>query len=121
MAGLTLVADAVLRGNSRSKPQPDWRKMRHGRLFRMNRDGCKTTAYILRHDESGSGREKGVDIRIALDLIRLTLNQKMDVAQVFSKDQDFAEVASELRLTNKKNWLFCGDCFGVSEKRTCLQ
>ena len=90
--------------------------MRHGRLPRMNRDGCKTTAHILRYDESGSGREKRTDIRIALDLIRLTLNQKMDVALVFSKDQDFAEVASGLRLINKKTWLFCADCIGVSEK-----
>ena len=45
-------------------------KMWHRRLLRMNRDGCKTTARILRYDESGRGREKGIDIRIALDLIR---------------------------------------------------
>ena len=68
-------------------------KMWHRRLLRMNRDGCKTTAHILRYDEFGSGHEKGVDIRIAPDLIRLTLNHKMDAALVFSKDQDFAEVA----------------------------
>ena len=49
----------------------------------MNRDGCKTTARILRYDEPGRGREKGIDIRIGLDLIRLTLNQHMDVALVF--------------------------------------
>ncbi|MGB2249864.1 MAG: NYN domain-containing protein [Candidatus Puniceispirillaceae bacterium] len=81
-------------------------KMWHRRLLRMNRDGCKTTARILRYDESGRGREKGIDIRIALDLIRLTLNQHMDVALVFSQDQDFAEVASELRLINKKTGYF---------------
>ena len=80
--------------------------MRHGRLLHMNRDRGKTTAHILRYGGSGSGREKGIDIRIALNLIRLTLNQKMDVALVFSKDQDLVEVASELRLINKKTGYF---------------
>ena len=82
--------------------------MWNGRLLRLNHDECKKTLRIIRYNGSGRGREKGIDIRIALDLIRLTLNQQMDVALVFSQDQDFAEVASELRLINKKLAILCG-------------
>jgi hypothetical protein len=37
-------------------------------------------------------REKGIDIRIALDCIRMTSKQELDVAVVFSQDQDLAEI-----------------------------
>lgn len=41
--------------------------------------------------------EKGIDVRIALDVIRLARQRKYDVAVIVSQDQDFAEVASEIR------------------------
>jgi hypothetical protein len=40
--------------------------------------------------------EKGVDVRISIDIIRLALNNMYDVALLFSQDQDLSEVASEL-------------------------
>ena len=80
--------------------------MWHHRSLSINRDRCKTTAHILRYDVSGRGREKGIDIRIALDLIRLPPNQQMDVALVFAWDHDFAEVEPELRSINKKTGYF---------------
>jgi uncharacterized LabA/DUF88 family protein len=38
---------------------------------------------------NSAGQEKGVDVRIAVDLIRLTYEQKYDVAMIFSQDWDF--------------------------------
>ena len=68
----------------------------------MNRDECKTTAQISLYDDSDRGQEIVIDTHMAQDLIRLTLNQQMDMVLVFSHDQDFAEVASELRVISIK-------------------
>lgn len=43
------------------------------------------------------GDEKGIDVRIALDIIRLANENAYDVALVFCRDQDLSEVAVELR------------------------
>jgi uncharacterized LabA/DUF88 family protein len=52
-------------------------------------DGCVLTRRI--------GEEKGIDVRIAVDLIRRTYDQDMDVAIVFSQDQDLAEATQEAK------------------------
>ncbi len=44
-----------------------------------------------------AGEEKGIDVRIALDVIAGARNRLYDVAIVFSQDQDLAEVATEIR------------------------
>jgi uncharacterized LabA/DUF88 family protein len=41
--------------------------------------------------------EKGIDVRLALDVVRLTLGNQLDVAILFSQDQDLSELASEIR------------------------
>lgn len=43
------------------------------------------------------GREKGIDIRIALDIVSTARQRRFDVALIFSQDQDFSEVADEVR------------------------
>lgn len=43
------------------------------------------------------GQEKGVDVRLALDVVRLAHRKAYDVAIVFSQDQDLSEVADEVR------------------------
>ena len=42
------------------------------------------------------GSEKGIDVRIALDVIRLAVGNEYDVAVVFSQDQDLSEAADEI-------------------------
>jgi uncharacterized LabA/DUF88 family protein len=42
------------------------------------------------------GEEKGIDIRIALDVISLARESKYDVAIIFSQDQDLSEVVDEV-------------------------
>jgi uncharacterized LabA/DUF88 family protein len=43
------------------------------------------------------GQEKGIDIRIALDVVRMARENQYDVALIFSQDQDLSEVADEVR------------------------
>lgn len=49
-----------------------------------------------------AGEEKGVDVRIALDTIRLARNKEYDVAVLFSQDQDLSEAAEEIRTIAKQ-------------------
>jgi hypothetical protein len=43
------------------------------------------------------GDEKGIDVRLAIDVIRLANKSQYDVAVVFSRDQDLSEVADEIK------------------------
>jgi len=43
------------------------------------------------------GHEKGVDVQIALDIIRLAHDQVFDIAVIFSQDQDLTGVAGQVR------------------------
>ena len=62
------------------------------------------------------GHEKGVDIRLALDVVRLALDGAFDVALLFSQDQDLSEVADEIRQISKRHgiWLKVASSFPVS-------
>lgn len=53
------------------------------------------------------GDEKGIDVRIALDVIRLAHKGEYDVALLFCRDQDLSEVAAEIRtIAGEQNrWL----------------
>lgn len=43
------------------------------------------------------GQEKGIDVRIALDMVRLARENAYDVALLFSQDQDLSEAVDEVR------------------------
>jgi hypothetical protein len=53
------------------------------------------------------GQEKGIDVRIALDVVRLAHRRHYDIALVFSQDQDLSEVAEEVRVIAREQnrWL----------------
>lgn len=54
-----------------------------------------------------SGEEKGIDVRLALDVIRMAHRREYDVALIFSQDQDLAEVAAEIRAiaAEQQRWI----------------
>jgi uncharacterized LabA/DUF88 family protein len=62
------------------------------------------------------GQEKGVDVRLALDIIGAAYQQTADVLLVFSQDQDLSEVADEIRQisANQNRWLKIACAFPVS-------
>lgn len=61
--------------------------------------------------------EKGVDVRLALDLIRLAFADRFDVAIVFSQDQDYSEAAKEIRAISKaaNRWIKVASAFPSSQ------
>ena len=42
-------------------------------------------------------QEKGIDLRLGLDVVRLARVRQLDVAVIFSQDQDLAEVVKEVK------------------------
>ncbi len=66
------------------------------------------------------GEEKGIDVRIALDIIRLAHRGEYDVALVFSQDQDLAEAAEELRVIAREQgrWIRIASAFPVAPQST---
>jgi uncharacterized LabA/DUF88 family protein len=61
--------------------------------------------------------EKGVDVRIAIDLIRLAFANRFDVAIIFSQDQDLSEVSKEIRSISSaaKRWIKVVSAFPSSD------
>jgi uncharacterized LabA/DUF88 family protein len=53
------------------------------------------------------GQEKGIDVRLALDILSLAHRKAYDVALVMSQDQDLSEVADDLRVLAREQvrWL----------------
>lgn len=91
-----------------------WNKFWTGKLAVMGRQGVRVFSRPLRYRNrvvqlpNGSkhsflaGEEKGVDVRIALDTIRLARNNEYDVAVLFSQDQDLSEAVEEIRTIAKQ-------------------
>ena len=62
------------------------------------------------------GSEKGTDVRLAIDIIRLAHRGAFDVALVLSQDQDLSEVAEEIRVIAKEQnrWISIASAFPSS-------
>lgn len=62
------------------------------------------------------GQEKGIDVRIAIDIIRLAHDKLYDVALIFSQDQDLSEIAEEIRkiAAEQKRWIKVVSAFPIS-------
>jgi uncharacterized LabA/DUF88 family protein len=65
------------------------------------------------------GQEKGIDIRIALDIVRSVRQNLCDVALVFSQDEDLSEVADEVRalVREQDRWVKIATAFPDSPTR----
>ena len=63
-----------------------------------------------------TGEEKGIDVRIALDVVRMAHRREYDVALVFSQDQDLSEVADEIRVIagEQQRWIKMACAFPLS-------
>jgi uncharacterized LabA/DUF88 family protein len=63
-----------------------------------------------------AGEEKGIDVRIALDIVRMGHHGGYDVALVFSQDQDLSEVAEEVRTIAREQgrWLKMACAYPIS-------
>ena len=75
--------------------------------FHKNADTRVSVFTTPLHYNNDVPSEKGVDIRIALDLVRAARLGRCDVAVLFSRDTDFAEAAKEIRAIahEKQRWI----------------
>jgi len=106
-----------------------WHNFWSKKLSYMGRMGIKIFSRPLRYHNkdwtcpscnkiytSLVGHEKGVDVRIALDIIRLAHQKTYDVGIIFSQDQDLSEVADEVRRISaeQNRWIKLVSVFPVS-------
>lgn len=99
---------------------PMWYEYWQNRFLAMRRAGISVTWRPLRYDIENeilpggatrerviSQQEKGIDLRIGLDVVRMARLGQLDVAIIFSQDQDLAEVADEIRYIarSENRWL----------------
>lgn len=105
-----------------------WNHFWIAKLLMMSRQGVVTFSRPLRYRNKIvtlpdgreysilSGEEKGIDVRIAIDVIRMAHRNEYDVAVIFSQDQDLSEVAKELRVIarEKDRWLKVASAFPFS-------
>ena len=87
---------------------PRWHDYWTRRLTAMHRAGINVTKRYLRYHEEEKElpdgttetvyvpREKGIDLRLALDVVRMARTNQFDAALIFSQDQDLAEMVDEV-------------------------
>jgi uncharacterized LabA/DUF88 family protein len=68
-------------------------------------DGTEHTALV--------GREKGIDVRLALDLVTLAIDGHYDVGLILSQDQDLSEAVEDVKLIarQKGQWVWLASAF----------
>lgn len=62
------------------------------------------------------GQEKGVDIRIALDIVRMARERDYDACLIFSQDQDLTEAVDEIKhiAVSENRWIKVACAFPTS-------
>jgi uncharacterized LabA/DUF88 family protein len=93
---------------------PEWHNFWSQKLLshKMRDPRVSTFTSPLRYT-NGVPREKGIDIRIALDLVKTVRKDESDVVVIFSQDSDFTEVAREIReIAKERNrWIKIASAF----------
>lgn len=127
-AGWGLVQTRFYTGIPDPSDNPFWHHFWSAKMAVMGREGIHVFSRSLRYHNKtvklpdGSpftflaGEEKGIDIRIALDIIRMAHRNEYDVAIIFSQDQDLSEVAEEIRMIAREQdrWIKAACVFPFS-------
>jgi len=104
---------------------PAWHHFWSAKKLTMIRAGVHVYSRPLRYRNKGIklpngtlhtflvAEEKGIDVRLALDIINLAHKREYDVALVLSQDQDLSEVADELRIIAREQnrWIKIASAF----------
>jgi hypothetical protein len=108
--------------------KPFWHHFWTAKMAIMGTRGIQTFSRPLRYRNQsimlpdGSsmvepvGQEKGVDVRIALDIVRYALSDVYDVALIFSQDQDLSEAVEDVKKISvlKNRWIKIACAFPLS-------
>lgn len=111
-----------------SMDKPIWNHFWTAKMAVMGTRGIETFSRPLRYRNqtinlpdgttaiAPVGQEKGIDVRIALDIVRYALDDRYDVALIFSQDQDLSEAVDDVKKIAKLNdrWIRLACAFPVS-------
>lgn len=107
-----------------AQDHPGWHRFWTRKLLTMSRAGIHVYSRPLRYRNKVGpggmpvlvGEEKGIDVRIAIDILSCAVRGDCDVVVLFSQDQDLSEVADEVRVIaqDHKRWLKIVSAFPVS-------
>jgi uncharacterized LabA/DUF88 family protein len=93
---------------------PMWAAYWSNRVIALKRAGVHVTTRPIRYrkqtiiESNGkeetitTPQEKGIDVRLALDLVSLARSRQFDIAIIFSQDQDLQEVVQEIYEISKE-------------------
>lgn len=107
--GWQLDATFFYTGLPSPQDDPFWNHFWTAKLAQLARVGVRTFSRHLKYRNQtvqlpagGTttvlvGSEKGIDVRLALDVVATARDNTCDVALIFSQDQDLSEVADEVR------------------------
>jgi uncharacterized LabA/DUF88 family protein len=126
--GWSLTGTHFYTGIPDAADNPFWNQFWSAKLAFMGRQGVRIYSRKLRYRNQTVktpdgekytflvGQEKGIDIRIALDVVRAVHRDECDVALLFSQDQDLSEVADEVRLIahEQRRWIKIASAFPFS-------
>jgi uncharacterized LabA/DUF88 family protein len=112
-----------------ARDDAQWNKFWSKKLLAIHRQGVNVFSRPLRYRDkkikltggtmltTRVGEEKGIDVRIAIDIIRLAHRNAYDVAVLFSQDQDLSEAAKEVRVISReqRRWIKMACAFPYAE------
>jgi uncharacterized LabA/DUF88 family protein len=111
---------------------PMWARYWNNRVIALKRSGVHVTTRKIRYREdhvdlpSGiretvlTTQEKGIDVRLALDVISRARTKQFDVAVIYSQDQDFTEIVKEVKAISiqQDRWISIVSAFPVGSTAT---
>ena len=126
--GWTLQQVQFYTGVPSSKDDPFWHSFWSNKLAIMGRRGVVIYSRPLVYRSktiqvpnygpytTHVGEEKGIDVRLALDVLDAAHQQLFDVALIFSQDQDLSELATLIRQVAKlqNRWIKIASAYPIS-------
>lgn len=93
------------------------------KIHNMESNGVYVFTRELRYSEENGTwfeQEKGIDVRIALDVVMSIVLNRCEVALIFSQDQDLSEISNEIRSLSKRlsRWIKIASAFPYDESAT---
>lgn len=87
---------------------PFWNQFWVRKLGAMGARGVQTYSRTVKNN-----REKGVDLRLGIDVVRMAITNQYDIALIFSQDQDFTEAVETVKETAKlqNRWIWIASAF----------